>query len=468
MPVCRLKLTQPWSYGVQNFAAGEIIEVEKSIADLLVNQNLAVAVDGEPESSPADKFVPAEKSNSSSDRESLTPEDVRAIVRDALSSVSKTGVAASRPPIRTHDRIMDDPSRGYKTGSLTASEAFGHFMYDVAMAAVPGEPVPQRLRPCRSEIVIHSKAAGSDELTTVEQTFGGFLIPPLFQADILTKGTEKALWMGAREIPFTGTSMTIPALVDETRTTTLYGGVSVYTQKERAQMNPVRPEFQTVKLEPGPITGICYVTDAMLHNYPAMGVLLSQIFADAMIFKKNNLFIKGIGGGEPQGILNSPCKFVQPKTTNQAAETINYDNIIGMMSHMRDEEKAGATILACHAAMPYIDTLSIAVGTAGAPIARFSVDAAGVTRLNGIPIRYTEHCNALGQEGDIILVDWRQYLIGRSTYTRADSSIHIRFDYNQTAFRFVESLDGQMWWRTPLMLNNSFQVSPVVTLAART
>ena len=455
----KFKLLRPWSYGGQDFSAGEFIEVEKSIGDLLVAQKMAEAFEDDPEPNVVKV----------GEAETLTASDITTIVKNAITAaMPKPDKAAQRPPteIKTHDRILDDPWRGYKsTESFPTDDAFGLFCYDVAIAGTPGNSVPDRVKPCKSNLTI--KTAGSDELTTVEQTFGGFLIPPAFKPEVLTKGIEKPLWEGAMDIPFTGTSLTIPALVDETRTSTLYGGVAVYTQKERAQMSQTRPEFQNVKLEPGPITGLAYVTDIMLHNYPAMGALLSRVFSDAMTFKKNNLFVKGIGGGEPQGILNAACKITQAKTTNQTAATINYDNIINMLSHMRDEEKAGATLLACHAAMPQIDTLSIAVGTAGAPIARFMVDAAGVTRLNGIPIRYTEHCNALGTEGDIILVDWRQYLIGRSTFTRSDSSIHIRFDYNQTAFRFVETLDGQMWWRTSLTLNNSFTVSPVVTLATR-
>jgi hypothetical protein len=49
------------------------------------------------------------------------------------------------------------------------------------------------------------------------------------------------------------------------------------------------------------------------------------------------------------------------------------------------------------------------------------------------------------------------------------SSIHLRFDYDQTAFRFVFRIDGQPWWptaATPLYATSD-TLSPFVTLAER-
>jgi hypothetical protein len=51
---------------------------------------------------------------------------------------------------------------------------------------------------------------------------------------------------------------------------------------------------------------------------------------------------------------------------------------------------------------------------------------------------------------------------------RAEASIHVHFDQDATAFRFVIRVGGQPWWSRPsAALNGSLAQSPFVTLAAR-
>ncbi len=75
--------------------------------------------------------------------------------------------------------------------------------------------------------------------------------------------------------------------------------------------------------------------------------------------------------------------------------------------------------------------------------------------LYGRPIITTESMPALGDAGDLILGDMSQYLsIVKGGGVRQDVSIHIYFDYDVTAFRFVLRVGGQPWWNSPITRPN--------------
>ena len=82
----------------------------------------------------------------------------------------------------------------------------------------------------------------------------------------------------------------------------------------------------------------------------------------------------------------------------------------------------------------------------------------------------TEHAQTLGDVGDIILTDLSAYATGtRGGGLRADSSIHLRFDIAETAFRFMFEVDGKPWLLSALTPANSANtLSTMVTLAVRT
>jgi HK97 family phage major capsid protein len=87
----------------------------------------------------------------------------------------------------------------------------------------------------------------------------------------------------------------------------------------------------------------------------------------------------------------------------------------------------------------------------------------------GLPLIFCEHCRTVGDKGDIILTDWSQYLVGqKSTGLQFASSIHLKFDYDQTAFKFTLRIDGQPWWKQAMVPKNGTKtISPFIALAER-
>ena len=86
----------------------------------------------------------------------------------------------------------------------------------------------------------------------------------------------------------------------------------------------------------------------------------------------------------------------------------------------------------------------------------------------GRPIVPLEQCSSLGAVGDIILGDMSQYLLIDKGGINSASSIHVRFLYDESVFRFIYRVDGQPIWNKPITpYKGSNTLSPFVTLAAR-
>jgi HK97 family phage major capsid protein len=65
-------------------------------------------------------------------------------------------------------------------------------------------------------------------------------------------------------------------------------------------------------------------------------------------------------------------------------------------------------------------------------------------RIKGAPVIEIEQCETLGTVGDIILADFQNgYLIAEKGGIKSDMSIHVKFQYDESVFRFVMRVDGQ-------------------------
>jgi len=71
--------------------------------------------------------------------------------------------------------------------------------------------------------------------------------------------------------------------------------------------------------------------------------------------------------------------------------------------------------------------------------------------LLGRPVIATQACETLGDKGDIIFAAWNQYIMGvKAEGIRQDVSIHLWFDYDVSAYRFVMRVGGQCAWSSDI------------------
>jgi len=187
-------------------------------------------------------------------------------------------------------------------------------------------------------------------------------------------------------------------------------------------------------------------------------------------FKLDDAIINGTGAGQPLGVMNSPCLISVAKEAGQAAATIVAENVIKMHARLWGGSRNNAVWLINQDIEPQLHTMSLAVGTGGIPV---YMPAGGLSQspygtLYGKPVIPVWQCQTLGTKGDIIFADLSQYLLAEKGGIDAASSIHVRFVYDETAFRFVMRVDGQPWWNSALTPYKGTQTqSPFVVLDTR-
>lgn len=311
-------------------------------------------------------------------------------------------------------------------------------------------------------------AAGSDEQGNYADTYGGFLKPTQMLPGLLSVEFEGDPTAGlTRMLPMAAPVVKINARTDKNHTTSVSGGLTFTRTPETAGATTSRTAIEQITMEASPLVGAAYATEQVMTDSPVSFVaLLSSGFRAQRGAHILNEKIRGGGGNEYLGILNSPAKVTVAKETGQAADTINYDNVLNMRASSWGY--SGAVWLANHDCLPQLAKMSLAVGTGGAPV--FFPGSVGERpdMLLGRPIIYSEYMNTVGDAGDIALVNWGEYLEGSYQPLRQDESIHVRFMNLERAFRFYERNCGAPWWRSALTPNKGANsLSPIVTLAER-
>jgi HK97 family phage major capsid protein len=335
------------------------------------------------------------------------------------------------------DVTTDDKKAGFVN--------FADFAQCVAQAEVNPRNTDKRLS------VWMEKAAG-DGMSEGVDSEGGFLIPPDFRGELLKLATEKSNLMSrCTVIPMETNAIPLPYIKDTDRSGGyIYGAIQMYWTAEEGQKTASKPKFGRVSLSLNTLAGLCYTTNEILEDSPvSLEPLLTEAFTDAMGWTMDNALLNATGAGQPLGILNAPCLISVAKETGQAANTILYENIVKMESRLLPQSEGKAIYLANKDTFPQLASMSIAVGTGGIPVFLPANGASGkpYNTLMGRQLIFTEHCQTVGTKGDIYLADFSQMLLGqkKGRGITADTSIHLKFDYNQTAFRFTFRVDAQPW-----------------------
>ncbi len=350
------------------------------------------------------------------------------------------------------DRREDDPKKGFKSHA--------DFLMDV-MKAADGKP-SERLNFC--------KAVGSDEHSTFNNASAGFLVPVgLFGETLGTNPFEIQADTGimARQIPMAQRTVHINARVDKNHSTSVTGGLRVYRRAEADEAAASQKNYDQIKMEAEPLSGLAFATEELLASSPiSFAALLSGGFSDEYRSALNNERIRGTGVGQYLGVLNSPALITVNAEGGQSADTINITNVRKMRARIYGYQNAVWMINQdCY---PQLSALGETTAGSNAAVFQPSISMGDPDMLLGRPIIYDENMSTLGDVGDIMLINWNEYLEGTFGGQTFDESIHVRFAAHERAFRFNVYNAGQPWWRTALTPKNSAStLSPFVALAAR-
>lgn len=300
---------------------------------------------------------------------------------------------------------------------------------------------------------------------------GGVAVPPDFRTEIWEKVFEEDSLLGRTDqLPTSGNTLTLPK--DETTPWQTAGGVQAYWEKEAAKIRESKPLLESVSYKTNKLTALVPVTEELLEDAPAMDAYLRRKVPTKFSYKIQDSIVEGTGAGEMLGILNSSATISVPKESGQTAGTIVYMNIVNMFARMYAPSVPNAVWLHNQDILPQLMTMEFPSGQNGTWPAWMPpgmlADAPHGT-LMGRPIVPIQGCPGLGEKGDLIFADMKQYLsVVKSIGLRTDVSMHLYFDYDMSTYRFIMRLTGAPWWGEPITPAKSTQtLSCFITLDTR-
>ena len=241
-------------------------------------------------------------------------------------------------------------------------------------------------------------------------------------------------------------------------------GIVAAWRSEGEQMLPSRMALTPRETKLGELYAFVLATEELLEDAPRIGTLLTKHAAAAIRWKAADAFVYGDGVEKPLGWINSPATIMVPKVGGQSAATVNRFNIAAMWSRMIMPTQA--SWLLNSDVMPQLMELA---AQGGQPLWYPNYQESPGGALLGRPVIFNEHSRSLGQYGDIQFVNPNGYEAFRKQngVSFADS-IHLYFDYNIRAFRWVFRIGGQPVLSKPVVpANGTTTKSHFVALAER-
>jgi HK97 family phage major capsid protein len=111
--------------------------------------------------------------------------------------------------------------------------------------------------------------------------------------------------------------------------------------------------------------------------------------------------------------------------------------------------------------------INLTIGNWPVYVPASGLSGAMYSSIMGRPVIEVEYASALGTTGDIMLASLSNYQTITKGGIKADSSIHVAFTTDETAFRFVYRVDGSPLWSSALTpFKGSATQSPFVVLTS--
>lgn len=465
-----LTLLKEWKNGNETYPAGsEITITDKAVAGQLVVDGIAA--------------MKVDKAVDGGDVEKQIMAGIEKALDKQADKVADKAVEKMHL-LATKDKSDSDPFHGFlpgyngdekATGVSKAAKlfAFGNFCKAVHEAGESMQGAGALLKKSiqRSKDMI-SKAAGTG-MVVQEDNSAGALVPTEMSNMLMGMSEETAvIEPRCSKLSIATNRIELPHPTDYDRSSgQVHGGVVAYFAGEDQAISSSRPKMEDLGVNLHALTVLAYASHQSIQfSAVDMGGYLMPRMAAGLTFKKEQKFLSGTGSGMPLGILNAKSIIEVAKETNQTAATIVLKNIYNMEQRLRVENAAGVTWLYNRlSSLTALRSMFLPAGTAGIAREAFQGNPfSNTATLDNVPIAHTEHCEAIGTVGDLILVDFSQYLaVTHRSGIEVASSIHMKFDYAQTAWRMITYIGGQIMPSKVYTNAKGITSAPVITLAVR-
>jgi len=370
--------------------------------------------------------------------------------------------------------VLRDPRFG-----LADAEEFICNVIAAGSAAKLGNPFRSE-KFARIGEAFHSVRAAAGASTFIGAD-GGFLVPPEFASGVFSRQTPEDLPIigQCQRFAITGNSLAVPAVDDYDRSSSSYrnGGVIVYWPGEGGEITASKVKTRMIEFRTHKMAVLSYATSELLRQAVNFESILMPAILSAIRDEMIEVIMFGSGAGKPLGgfaATNPALVAVAIESGPQTTDTVVAANINKMYYRLFAAVRAGSAFYHNSEVGPQLDAMTVDIGASAIPIYMPPGGMADAPwgRLKGRAAYESEHCLALGDQGDICYGNFNQY--GLVTYgsdvPRMDISIHLRFNYDETAFRATFELDGRPLWDKPMVPRKGAAantLSPFVTLATR-
>ena len=337
----------------------------------------------------------------------------------------------------------------------------GEQLMDVMEMTVDGRGAPRARE--RYNMVVNAATGAS----TGVDADGGYLVETDKAAGILTTAIETGVLASRCSLqPISANADSFSYLAAKDRDRTTRSGLTVYRKGETdlmASSGKVSLAERELRLED--MYGVIYVTNRMMRDAVAMSEYIKRELRKELAFKIDQEIFQGNGAGQCLGIINSGLPVQVSKESAQTADTIVAENVVKMLGRFKGN-MASAAWFVNQDCLPQFPLMKVGDTPVFIPGGSFANAPFGT--LLGLPIVPLEFCKTVGDKWDIILGDFSEYLLIRKGGVEEAESMHVRFLYDEMAFRFITRNNGQPMHDSPITpLNGSNTLSPFVTLEAR-
>jgi HK97 family phage major capsid protein len=351
--------------------------------------------------------------------------------------------------------------------------SFGEFLQAVACANAP--VVASRFGQ-QAELLLNklnAYQAAASGLSVGVGADGGYLVRKDWSTAMLDRATEQAVLLPrTRNVPVGGDfdALEYPFIDETSRATgSRWGGVQVFRKAEAATVTAKQPKIGRGEIRLEEIMGLAYATERLLRDATALQGILGSAFESEFAFTVDNEIFRGTGVGQCLGFFTTPGPYVEvAKESAQVADTVVAANVLKMYARMPSRLKAGAVWLVHPDVMTQLPLMAVGQQPVWLPPGALTQAPNGL--LLGKPVVEIEQAEELGKHGDIMLVNLNEYVTVTKAGEglRSDTSMHVRFLFDEMAFRWVYRINGQPTWKTSLTpFKGSSTLSPFIGLADR-
>lgn len=327
-------------------------------------------------------------------------------------------------------------------------------------------------------------ASGQNETVSAD---GGALLTPTVTTELLKGVREQSFFlpkMRRLNVGPNSNSIEMPYWPDKNRSDGgRYGGAKAYWMSEADKYTATKTQFATRSIKLAKLGALGYATEEMLRDSTYLESIMTDAFISAMTWEVDEAAFMGAGtveaqAAKPLGMLHTSNKalITVAKETEQEAATITPANILKMYNQMAPECRNRAVWLI----NPDIETMLMQMVMtggkmeAGTSFGQFvymppnGLSAQPFGTLLGRPVIPNEHASAVGAVGDIAFIDPTEYFWMERDGLRQATSVHVRFEYDEMAFKFTWRCNGMpSWYEAATPAKGATKRSPYVTLAAR-